>query len=374
MKIKSPLYNYHLSMGAIFKTYGEWEMPGEYVGSKQEYQAVRERIGLFDISCITMIKITGEDSAEFLEKVCSGNVSAMSEGKILNTLLLNEEGKIIAIIWLLMDEGCFFIHSDAEKKKVIWEWLNRVSEKYPEGKVKLEDLSELFACLSVIGPRAIEIPKRLISEDTIDLPYLGFEHSKIENEIDCLLCRYGYTGEYEYRFIIPNESFEKVWKKIEEIGKEEGITRCGLDVLDILMLEMKSVNQNRDILEDTTPLQAGLHWMIYFRKEAFIGKEAIFKEKEKGISQKLITITLEDGKSLKEKAQIFLDSEKIGFIIHSGYSPTLNKEIGLAYINREYAWVGLEFEAETTTEERRKLKTVSAPLFITKTVISAREG
>ncbi|PIP41323.1 hypothetical protein COZ71_09785 [Candidatus Desantisbacteria bacterium CG_4_8_14_3_um_filter_40_12] len=145
-------------------------------------------------------------------------------------------------------------------------------------------------------------------------------------------------------------------------------------MLDIFMLEMKSVNQNRDILEDTTPLQAGLHWMIYFRKEAFIGKESIFEEKEKGIPRKLITITLEDGQPLKENTQILLDSEKIGFIIHSGYSPTLKKEIGMAYIESEYAWVGLEFEVETTTEKMRKLKTVSAPLFITKTVIVAQEG
>ncbi|MBU0701900.1 aminomethyltransferase family protein [bacterium] len=371
---KNILYNHHIDSETNLKICGEGEMHGESTGSKEEYQAVRERIGLFDLSCITMIKITGENSLEFLEELCTGNVSAMSEGKIINTLLCNEDGKIIAIIWLLRDEECFFIHSDAEKKKVIWDWLNQHSKKYQEGKVKLEDLCESFKCLSVIGTKAIEIPKRLVSEDTIGLPYLGFEHGKIEDEIDCLLCRYGYTGEYEYRFIIPHESLEKAWHKIEETGKEEGIIRCGLGVLDILMLEMKSVNQNRDILEDTTPLQAGLHWMIYFRKEAFVGKEAIFEEKEKGVSSKLITITLEDGKPLKENSQIFLDSEKIGFIIHSGYSPTLKKEIGLAYIESAYAWVGLEFEAETIIDEKRKLKTVSAPLFITKTVIAAQEG
>jgi len=373
MTKRSILHNHHLASGATLKTYGEWEMPGEYIGNEQEYQAVRERIGLFDLSCITKIKITGESSLEFLEEVCTGNVSAMSEGKILNTLLCNEEGKIIAIIWLLMDEECFFIHSVAEKKRIIWEHINQYAQKYPEKGIKLEDVSESFGCLSVIGHKAIEIPKRLVSEDTIGLPYLGFEHGKID-DIECLLCRYGYTGEYEYRFIIPNESLEKAWKRIEETGKEEGILKCGLDVLDIFMLEMKSVNQNRDILEDTTPLQAGLHWMIYFRKEAFIGKESIFEEKEKGIPRKLITITLEDGQPLKENTQILLDSEKIGFIIHSGYSPTLKKEIGMAYIESEYAWVGLEFEVETTTEKMRKLKTVSAPLFITKTVIVAQEG
>jgi aminomethyltransferase len=375
MKInKSPLHEYHVANGATMKIFGNWEMPATYNSKwEEEYQAVRERIGLFDMSCITKIKVTGDSALEFLEEVCTGNISSLSESKMLNTLLCREDGTIIAIIWLLKEDDNFIIHTDAEKRQEIWQWLNQQAKNFPAETVKLQDLSESLACISVIGPQAIEIPKILISEDIIGLPYAGFEPGNIE-DIDCLVCRYGYTGEYEYRFIFEPKYTEKIWHKIREVGKEYNISLCGLNILDILMMEMKSINQNKDLTSTTTPLQAGLHWMIYFRKENFIGKEAIFKEKQTGIPLKLMVITLESGGTIKENSQVFLENQQIGFIIHYGYSPTLKKDIGLAYLDNKYAWVGLEFEAECSDGSRRKINTVSAPLFITKTVIAAQEG
>jgi aminomethyltransferase len=363
------LMEYHILHNAVMKEYGAYKAPAEYQGFQKEYNAVRNTVGLFDFSITSKIRISGERSLDFLEKLLVGNIGAMSEGKVLNTLFSREDGTILAIIWLLKNESDFIILTDAEKKEAVLKQLRQYINDFED--VELEDISESYSCLSVIGPKAIEIPRSIVGDDIIGLPYLGFEHDDIEG-VDCILCRIGYTGEYEYRFLIPSEVSLKLWERIIDIGKEYGLVLCGFDVLDTLMLEMKSINQNKNLLEDVTCLQAGLHWMVYFRKEDFIGKEAIFKEKSQGISRKLLPILFDEGRDITERADIYLGEEKIGFVIHNKYSPTIGKDIGLAYLDERYAWVGLSFEVETTDKQCRNIRTVSAPLFITKTVREAQ--
>ncbi|MHA1675827.1 MAG: aminomethyltransferase family protein [Candidatus Njordarchaeales archaeon] len=363
------LMEYHISHRAVIKKYGASKAPAEYTGFQKEYNAVRNTVGLFDFSITSKIRILGRESSYFLDKLLAGNVRMMDEGKVLNTLFCREDGTILAIIWLLKNERDFIILTDAGKKEAVLKQLNKYINDFES--VELEDISELYSCLSIIGPRAIEIARLIVGDDIVGLPYLGFQHSDIERT-DCLLCRIGYTGEYEYKFLIPSEISLKLWEKIINVGKGCGLVLCGLEVLDTLMLEMKSINQNKDLLKDTTCLQAGLHWMVYFKKGSFIGKEAIFKEKSHGVTRKLLSVLFNGGGKIGERAGIYLGEEKVGFVIHNKYSPTMSKDVGLAYLDGRYAWAGLSFKAETIDKQRRNIRTVSAPLFITKTVREAQ--
>lgn len=367
MIFRSPLHNFHLSQGARFKQYGDWEGPSNYTTLEEEYTAIRNNVGLLDISGMTKIKVQGEGAFEFLNKLSPSNLFSLSEGKSIYTAFCRDDGTIIAVyVSILKDENGYWVMTDPIVRSLVWEWLN----EHKNDNVELKDLSQEYGCISVIGPKAIEIPKIIIGEDILGLSYLGFEHDKIE-EVDCLLWRAGLTGEYEYRIISATNSLEKIWNKIIACGMDYKLTLCGLDVLDIVMLEMKSVNQ-QDITKNTTLLQLGLHWMINFQKEYFVGKEAMLRELSEGVRCKLIMFVAPPDTQIEKNDGVFIENEKIGNVVRAMYSPTIQKIIGIAFISAQYAWPGLEFEVVQKDSKRCKIKTISAPAFLSKTVLSAR--
>lgn len=329
-----------------------------------EYNVTRNDVGVFDLSSDPKFYISGDDAFAFLNRLISGNIEAMRDGKVINTLFMKGNGTILTIVWLLKDEDRFIILTDAEKREVLLKWLNEHSTGYH---VRIEDKSDDIGCIAVIGPKAQEVTRAIAGDDIVGLPYLGFEHNTI---VDSLLCRIGYTGEYEYRFILPKERCDHFTKQIMKIGEEYGIRGCDTDVLDTLMLEMRSINQNRDLLEDTTPIQAGLHWMIDFDKDEFIGKDVVMQE-VKSPRRKLLTLLFGDRAAVPDRARLFIGEKEVGIIVHKAFSPILEKDIGLAYIDERFAWVGIDFDVMTTKKEWKQARTVSSPLFITKTVKEA---
>jgi len=331
-----------------------------------EYDIVRNGVGILDLSADAKFYISGDDAFTYLDRLISGNIEAMRDGKVINTLFMKDNGTILAIVWLLKDEDRFIILTDAEKRNILLKWLK---EHLADYRVQIEDKSDDLGCIAVIGPKAQEVVRIVAGDDIVGLPYLGFEHNGIVN---CLLCRVGYTGEYEYRFILPRERGDHLVEQIMEAGHEYGISWCNANVLDILMLEMKSINQNKDLLEDTTPIQAGLHWMVDFNKEEFIGKNAVLQEVKLPL-KKLLTLLFKEKVELPNRAKLFIGEKEAGFIVHKAFSPTLNKDIGLAYIDEKFAWVGIDFKVKTIDGKLKEARTVSSPLFITKTVKEAAQ-
>lgn len=343
------------------------------VDTKKQYQTARNDIALLDFSDMANLKISGEGATEFLNMICTGEINSLSEGRILNTLICNDDGYIVAIVWILKDDEFYFLHSDTAKKDVLSNWLNTCVDKYPEYLVTIDNLENSTTCLSLIGPKALELPKTLIDEDIIGLQYLGFEHNSI-GETDCLICRYGYTGEYEYRILFDTKYKAEISKKLLDTGKEYNIQECGMDILSVLYLEMKSINQNIDIADNIMPLEAGLHWMINFRKDNFIGKNVLETAKEENTYNKFVMVATSANGILKKLGKVLIPGEiEVGKLIHCEYSPHLEKNIAIASIKNHYAWSGLEVLAEVETGDFVVAQTVSAPLFITRTVLAARE-
>jgi len=329
-----------------------------------EYNMVRSAVGFFDFSLSTKIYISGRESLIFLNRLMGGNVETMHNGKIINSLFMRDDGSLLATVWVLKDEAHYIILTDAEKRVVLFEWIMKYAEDYD---VQIEDKTEIFGSIVIVGPKGQELLMAIAGDDIIGLPYLGFEHN---TQTNCLICRIGYSGEYEYRLIFPNERYDNLQRQIMEKGGEYGMTHCDKDILDTLMFEMKLVNQNKDILEDTTPIQAGLHWMIDFRKSEFVGRDAVMKEK-KSPSKKLLLLLSEERMDIPDQAKLFIENIACGLIVKKSFSPTLNKDIFLAYIDEKFAWVGINFDIETIHQERGQVRTVSGPLFITKTLNEA---
>lgn len=327
----------------------------------EPYDIVRNGVGLFDLSHMTKLYISGDHCCSFLNRLVSGNMDALREGKAMSTLLMRENGNVFCVVWILKDASAFIILTDAEKRHALLQWLNQYSEGYC---VTIEDKTDTLGCVSVIGPQAQEIMRAIAGDDIIGLPYLGFEYNAITQ---CLICRVGYTGEYEYRLLLPREESAPLMNKIMECGLSLNIAHCDPRVIDTLMLEMRSLNQNKDILEDATPIQVGLHWMIDFRKNDFIGKTIIMQEK-KAPRRKLLTLIVQDGAEIINGARLYIDDTAVGFVVNHVFSPTIRKEVGLAYVEERVAWVGINFDVETVSSDRRQATTVSSPLFITKTI------
>jgi len=365
---KTPLYEFHLKNNAELKLYGDFLTASKYNEFEQEYWAIRKNVGIIDMSGITKIKISGESVTEWLNYVCTGNIFSVSDGKSVYTAVCKEDGTIVALVNILKDNDEYLVLTDAEKRVELLEWFN----KNKQNNVQISDISDDYGCISIVGPKAIEIPKMIISEDILSLPYLGFEHDKI-NDFECILYRFGLTGEYEYRFLVPTEKTLELWNKIIDNGKELGIVCCGLDSLEIPMLEMNSINQQKDILPYATVLQLQLNWMVDFYKEKFIGKEAVLKEKSYGPIRKLVMFISEEG-GFKENNKIYIEDEEIGFVVHYGYSPKLKVFVGLAYIKTEYAYSGISLELQSSTDSKLVIDIVSAPLFLTDTVKGIKEG
>lgn len=365
--MNSYMKEYQVNNKATFKKYGDWEMPSLYSSIEDEYKTCREGVGLFDMSHLTQIAISGDDAAEWLNKICTGNIYSLSVVKILNTSVCDQNGKLIAIVWILQEEDKFLLISDAQQKSKLIEWFN--SNK--SGKVNIEDATGTKSVFTLIGPEAVNVMKELASEDVVGLPYCGFEQKQIEG-IDVIVSRYGYTGEYEYKIFVDNDRVKNLWNIILEKGQQSNIKVCGLDVMDLLMLEMKSINHNLDLSNDITILQAGLHWMIQFRKDEFIGKSSIEQERDKGLLKKLVCYIVEKGSSVNKENVASRDGKAVGKVIHADFSFTLGKEIGLVLLDEAVAWVGQEFSVKTEKGDDALIRTVSAPLFITKTVSSAR--
>jgi aminomethyltransferase len=325
------------------------------------YHAAREGVGLFDFSRRGIFSVSGEGAVEFLDRLVTGNMKRIRAGGMASTLFLREDGSILAIVWVLRDENEFIILSHEDRKADLLGWL----DGHAEGTgIKVEDRGPAMAYMALIGPRAQDLARFIAGDDIVGLPYLGFEHNEV---CDSLVCRNGYTGEFEYGFLFAADRKDSFERMVMDKGKGHALIKCDVDVLDILMLEMKSINEKYDLREDSSPIEAGFHWAIDFRKKRFIGKERVDREKE-GVARKLILLAFEDGTVVPTGAKAFIGSEEVGKVVNRNFSPTVGKDIGLAYIDEKVAWVGIEYEVETEDGGRRKAKAVSAPLFLTRTV------
>jgi len=157
-----------------------------------DYNLVRNSVGLFDFSSSTKIYISGKESLSLLNGLISGNVEAMNDGKIINSLLMRNDGSLLAIVWVLKDEEQYIILTDAEKRKTLLEWILNQAKEF---NVQIEDKTDILGSMGVVGPKGQDLLMAVAGDDIIGLPYLGFEHNTL---INCLICRIGYSGEYEY--------------------------------------------------------------------------------------------------------------------------------------------------------------------------------
>ncbi len=332
---QSPLHDRHEALGAKFAEFGGWSMPLEYPsGVVKEHTAVRESVGIFDVSHLGKAMVSGPGAADFVNATLSNDLAKIRAGKAQYTLCLDESGGIVddLIAYWHDDEHVLLIPNAANTAEVV----RRLQAAAPEG-VKVVSHHEDYAVLAVQGTRSDEVLEK------VGLPtgheYMSFTEAPFESAgsgddgLAVVVCRTGYTGERGYELVVANSAAGDLWDRLMAAGEEYGIAACGLGARDTLRTEMGYPLHGQDISLDTNPVEAGLSWAVGWKKDAFWGRDAVTKVKEEGPKRRLRGLVAVGRGIPRPGMGVTLTQDVPLADITSGtFSPTLKKGIGLALI------------------------------------------
>ena len=337
---KTPLNQVHKEMGAKMTDFGGWEMPVEYSGILEEHKAVRNQCGLFDISHMGEILVSGENASKSLQKIITNDMQKLEREKILYTPICNKNGGIIddlLVYCLKDDEYLLVVNASNIEKDFNWIKNNILAE------TAAENLSDKYAMLALQGPESKKVLTQLTDIDLNSLDFYQFRQAKAAG-IEMIISRTGYTGELGYELYFETEAAENVWQQILEAGSDFGIKACGLGARDTLRLEKMYALYGNDIDETTNPYQANMGWTVAINKGYFIGREKLINIKANCCSKKLTPLKITGRGVARHGHEAYIGAEKIGEVTSGSYSPSLKQGIALAYLKSEYTDSGTEIE------------------------------
>ena len=360
---KTPLHDHHTAMGAKMVNFGGYDMPVYYTGIAEEHQAVRTHAGLFDVSHMGQLLIFGENAQEFLQNILVSDISNLSPGCAMYTVMCNENGGIIddLLVYCYSDHYMLVVNAGNLEKNL--EWLKRNNDEV----VQIEDKSNRFSLLAVQGPNSRKIVSDFTRDSLEEVKFYQFIQSNQFNS-PVTISRTGYTGELGYEIYCGNEDANFLWEDILKKGKGYGLVPAGLGARDLLRMEMKYCLYGNDIDESTNPLEAGLGWVVGMEKDFFIGQEAL-KAMKNDISRKLICFCMEERAIPRNGYSILVNDEEIGKVTSGGFSTVLNRGIGMGFVQRKYSKGGNQVGIDV----RGKMKTAlikNPPLYTNGTLYS----
>jgi aminomethyltransferase len=328
----SPLAARHLARNAKMADFGGWLMPIEYpsTGVIAEYSAVRERVGIFDVSHLGKISLKGEGALNFLNQMVTNDLSRITASQAQYTLLCNEDGGVVddLIVYRNSDTDLFLVPNASNTSSVF-----EILKASAPASVEVKNLHAEFGVIAVQGPDSVKVLNKLGIKAEMD--YMEFVNTEIENS-PIILCRTGYTGELGFEIIPRWADAEKVWDKLVEVVEKLNGTPCGLGARDILRTEMGYPLHGHELSLEISPVEAAAGWAVGWSKAEFKGRNVLLTQKENGTKLKLKAIlSLDRGIPRKDMQVKNSSGELIGVVTSGTFSPGLKKGIGLALINSE---------------------------------------
>jgi len=323
------LHDKHVALNAKMVDFAGWHMPVQYTTTIiEEHNTVRNAVGLFDVSHMGELFVSGKDALEFLNSVVPQDISKLTYEKAVYCQLPNKNGGLIDdLIIYKMGLTEYLIICNASRYDEDLNWLVRNSRGYD---VKIDNQSHNYSLLAIQGPKAAKLMQKM-GLDTNQASFT-IKTGKVAG-IKILASRTGYTGEDGYEILVENAHAEFLWDKILEDGQEFGIKPIGLGARDTLRLEAALHLYGNDLDENTTPIEAGLSWSIpKDKKEYYNGKETIMHQLANGVTKKLIGLKMLDKSIARHEYEVYFKGEKIGHITSGAPSPTLGANIALAYV------------------------------------------
>lgn len=333
------LTHIHEQLGAKMVPFAGYNMPVQYEGVNAEHETVRNGVGVFDVSHMGEFLLTGPKALDLIQKISSNDASTLTVGRAQYSCMPNANGGIVddLIIYKIKDEQYLLVVNASNIEKD-WTWIS----SHNDMGVEMRDLSEDYSLLAIQGPKAVEAMQSLTSVDLSQIKYYHFEVADFAGIEHVIISATGYTGSGGFEIYCKNSEVEQVWNKVFEAGATFGIKPIGLAARDTLRLEMGFCLYGNDIDDTTSPLEAGLGWITKFTKD-FVNSENLKKQKEEGVSRKLVAFELlERGIPRHDYEIVDANGNVIGKVTSGTQSPSLNKAIGLGYVPTALATEGSE--------------------------------
>jgi aminomethyltransferase len=342
---RTPLYEIHLKYGARMVPFGGWEMPVQYTGVIEEHRAVREALGLFDVSHMGEFELRGPQALDLIQYVSVNNAARLAVGDAQYSLLCYENGTVVddLLIYRLGEEHYWIVVNAANIDKD-FDWLARYAGRFPGAELK--NISAEVAQLALQGPKAEEVLQRLTRKDVGEIGfYKGAAGVVVAGIRTLLLSRTGYTGENGFELYVRPGDAVALWDALLEEGDEEEIRPCGLGARDTLRLEARLPLYGHEINETVTPYEAGLGFFVKLKKGVdFVGREALAAQKEAGPIRRLAGFEVTGRGIPRQGYPIAKDGQTVGIVTTGTFSPTTGRQIGLGFVPAALAEIGSEFD------------------------------
>jgi aminomethyltransferase len=328
------LTNTHIALGAKMVPFAGYNMPVQYLGINAEHETVRKAVGVFDVSHMGEFILKGEGALDLIQKVCSNDASKLYDGKVQYACLPNEQGGIVDdLLVYRMDEKTYMLVVNASNIEKDWDWIS----KFNSFGVDMKNISDRTSLLAVQGPKATQALQSLTDTDLSAMEYYTFVKGTFAGVENVVISATGYTGAGGFELYFDNEHADKIWKAIFEAGAPFGIQPIGLGARDTLRLEMGFCLYGNDIDDTTSPLEAGLGWITKFTKD-FVNSSNLAAQKEAGLNKKLVGFEMIDRGIPRHDYEICdANGKVIGKVTSGTQSPSLQKAVGLGYVQSDFA-------------------------------------
>lgn len=336
---KVELNDLHVSLGGKMVPFAGFNMPVQYSNLIQEHMAVRNNVGVFDVSHMGEFMIKGEKALDLIQLVTSNDASKLSDGKVQYSCLPNNTGGIVDdLLVYRYNANEYYLVVNASNIQKDWDWI----ASHNTFGVQMENMSDSLSLFAVQGPNAIKVLSKLTEVDLSSMEYYTFTMGTMAEIEGVIISNTGYTGAGGFELYVDNKDARKLWDAIFEAGKEFDIIPCGLGCRDTLRLEKGFCLYGNDINDSTSPIEAGLGWITKFTKD-FVNSSYHKSLKENGVSKKLVGFEMIDRGIPRQHYEIRnAAGETIGEVTSGTQSPSLNKAIGLGYVSTENSQAGTE--------------------------------
>lgn len=341
---KTALFPMYEKYGGKLVDYAGWSMPVEFSGLVREHEAVRTAAGLFDVSHMGEIEVKGSEAAAYLQNLLTNNIEAMNDNQVIYTFMCYENGGVVddLLVYRYSADHYLLVVNAANMEKD-YEWMIAQKKSY---RVEIINLSSEISEVALQGPKAESILQMLTDTDLSQIPSFYLKRDVEIAGARCLISRTGYTGEDGFEIYLKHEDAAVVWEKILEAGKPDGVIPVGLGARDTLRFEAALPLYGNEISQDISPIEAGLGYFVKFDKGDFIGREALFTQKQEGLKRKSVAFEMIDNGIPRHGYSVLSEGKEIGFVTTGYHSPTLGRNIGYALVRAEYAEIGNTIEIQ----------------------------
>jgi aminomethyltransferase len=354
MALHTPLFDWHVARGARMVDFAGWDMPVQYTGVVDEHTAVRNGVGLFDVSHMGRLSIGGPDALTFIQHVITSDAATLKDGQARYGLVCNASGGIRDDVLVYRWSYGWSMVVNASNREKLLAWFG---EQKGTWNVDIVDQTKSTCMIAIQGPKALELCRGLIDADASQLAYYHAAATRCQGA-QCVVSRTGYTGEDGVEVMIGAAAGVALW---EELARR-GAVACGLGARDTLRLEAGMPLYGHELEEDTDPIHAGLGRSVKFDKGEFVGREALLRLREDKSRPVRVGLELRGKRIARDGSSILRDNQKVGRVTSGTFSPTLQKVVAMGYIDAANAAIGTELEVDVRgkTESAR---IVSLPFY-----------